>query len=136
MTRDACEHCPLDGTGKTCPRWPSDHRRYCEWVDPASPGFKPGGAVALVAMANNTPVPTPPRAFPPLKVQARNLAGAVGRFVASGMELASDEEKARRAAICGGCEHFAGGRCSKCGCWLNYKQSLASEHCPDAPPRW
>lgn len=64
--------------------------------------------------------------------RAKMLAGAVGRFVASGGERATPDERARRLAICGGCEHFdAGGRrCRLCTCYMPLKARLATEHCP------
>jgi hypothetical protein len=49
---EACPHCPFrDRTdGLNCPRWPTDHTRFCEWVDPDSPGRVAGGAEALVRL--------------------------------------------------------------------------------------
>lgn len=132
MTGPACEHCPLAGTGLTCPRWTKDHPRFCQWVDPESPGYQIGGAETLVAMAEASP----PASFPPLMEQARNLAGSVGRFVASGLKMTDPEERARRRAICHACEHFAGGKCRLCGCITNWAARIESKHCPDKPPRW
>jgi hypothetical protein len=77
-----------------------------------------------------------PAEFPPLLEQAGTLAGAVGRFVASGLEVASPEVRAERWATCGACEHFVNKRCTLCGCRLAAKIAMKSERCPDDPPRW
>ena len=46
--------------------------------------------------------------------------------------LDPDEVK-RRYAVCQGCEFFIAnqGRCSKCGCFMKFKSSLRSQHCPE-----
>lgn len=78
----------------------------------------------------------PATAFPPVMEQAGNLAGAVVRFVAGGLERTAPEERTRRLAICAGCEQFGDGRCKLCGCKLAAKVAMSSEHCPLDPPRW
>lgn len=131
-----CDHCPLKGRDLECPRWPTNHTRYCEWVDPAHPGHKPAGAAALVAIAEGRPFRPEPAgqavAFPPLSTQAANLAGALGRFAASGLAMASVELRDERRALCGQCEHKDGNRCRKCGCGLWAKTAIATEVCPIA----
>lgn len=77
--------------------------------------------------------------FPPLAEQAANLAGAVGRFVASGGAMTTPEERERRLTICAECPHYASGppgRCTLCGCVAQLAARVASKHCPDTPPRW
>ena len=135
MTLPHCEHCPFAGTDTTCPRWPTMHTRYCEWVDPASPSYRPKGAAALRKIAAGR---AGAASFPPLMTQARGLAVALGRFVMSGGEMTTPEERARRLSICHACEHFAAakGRCRLCGCAANLAARVASKHCPDDPPRW
>lgn len=79
-----------------------------------------------------------PRADPgPSLVQkAANFATAAVQHVAAGMPMASDEEVARRFAICQACEHFDGDACRKCGCAVKRertffsKLSWASQSCP------
>jgi hypothetical protein len=44
-----CDYCPL--TDQNCPRFASGHTRFCAWVDPSSPDFKPGGSDAIVRAA-------------------------------------------------------------------------------------
>lgn len=79
--------------------------------------------------------------YPSLARQALNLAGAAGRVVAAvanGVAYrVSEEEHARRLAICQACEFHdaAKRRCTKCGCG-GAKLHLATERCPLEPPRW
>ena len=68
--------------------------------------------------------------------KASNFAASAARHVAAGMPQASEEEVARRFAICEGCEHFDGRACKQCGCpVVRQKQfisklSWANEKCP------
>jgi hypothetical protein len=71
-----------------------------------------------------------------LAAKARNFATSAAKHLASGMPRASDEEIARRFAICQACEHFDGKACRQCGCpvvrekkFLS-KLSWANEKCP------
>lgn len=41
-----------------------------------------------------------------------------------------------REVRCKRCPHYDGLFCSKCSCLANLKVRLASEQCPDDPPRW
>jgi hypothetical protein len=73
---------------------------------------------------------------PSLLQKAANFAAASAKHVAAGMPQASEEEVARRFAICQTCEHFDGRACRKCGCpvvrekkFLS-KLSWANESCP------
>jgi hypothetical protein len=50
--------------------------------------------------------------------------------------MVSPEVKAARLAIRAGCPKYVAGRCSLCGCHLGLKVCLATESCPDKPPRW
>ncbi len=69
---------------------------------------------------------------------AGNAARAAAGFVADGFRVVSEEEQERRMAICRGCEHFdpEHGRCRLCGCVAALKTRIASQHCPDDPPKW
>ena len=83
--------------------------------------------------------PAYPRKFKPgltIVQKARNFATSAARHIAAGAPQASDEEVARRFAICQECEHFDGKACKKCGCpivrekkFLS-KLSWAGESCP------
>lgn len=72
--------------------------------------------------------------------------GIVGLTVAgislTGLGLATREQRLFRAARCSRCPNLRPGgvfwvdTCSLCGCVLTAKRRLASEVCPDVPPRW
>src|SRR4051812_25487208 len=78
--------------------------------------------------------------LPHLFERAGNLAKAGGRvakaIVTRKKVRVSKEEKERRLAICHACEWFQANTCMKCGCVAKWKTKLATEHCPDIPPRW
>jgi hypothetical protein len=57
----------------------------------------------------------PPRPVSLLQ-KATNFAASLASHVAAGMPQASEEEVARRFAICEGCEHYDGKACKQCGC--------------------
>lgn len=78
--------------------------------------------------------PTTP--YPPVATQIGNALQAAGRVAGS---LSRGEcitvpqaERARRLAICEGCEYYDAGRarCRVCGCAVDLKALIASEHCP------
>lgn len=68
--------------------------------------------------------------------KAQSFAASAARHVAAGLPHASDEEVARRFAICQACEHFDGKACRQCGCPVVRerkfvsKLSWAHEKCP------
>jgi hypothetical protein len=76
--------------------------------------------------------------YPSAQQQARNLWVSLKRFVRSGGELAPKAERARRLAICLGCDKYdqAQKRCRVCGCKNSAKVWLASDRCPLDPPKW
>lgn len=68
--------------------------------------------------------------------KAKNFAAASAKHLAAGAPMATDDEVARRFAICQGCEHFDGKACRQCGCpvvrerkYLS-KLSWADSSCP------
>ena len=77
-----------------------------------------------------------PLEYPSLFQQATNAAKAVGSVVASAVRGESvtvpQEEQDRRLAICHACEFWDArqSRCSKCGCFGQWKTWLASQRCP------
>jgi hypothetical protein len=81
-----------------------------------------------------------PQTSPSLMQQARNAAiaaGSVAKAAVKGERIKVDPaEVTRRMGICNTCEHFNNGRCNLCGCIINFKTRLETEHCPDKPPRW
>jgi hypothetical protein len=80
--------------------------------------------------------------YPSLFQQAVNAVQAVGSVVASAVRgepvSVPEEERDRRLAICHACEFWdaAQERCSKCGCFGQWKTWLASQRCPLNPPKW
>ncbi len=84
----------------------------------------------------------PPAAYPSWAAMAGNLAHAVGGVVSAAVHgepiVASEEEQARRLAICHACDSYepVGDRCRDCGCYLAWKTRIASQHCPLTPPKW
>ncbi len=80
--------------------------------------------------------------YPSLFQQATNVAKAVGTVMASAIRgeaiTVPQEEQDRRLAICHACEFWdpAQARCSKCGCFGQWKTWLASQKFPLDPPKW
>lgn len=67
----------------------------------------------------------------------RAVNGAVGITQSVlGLGLAPEAVIAERLAICRQCPQRINGHCSLCGCSLHHKVRLASQRCPDDPPRW
>ncbi len=87
-------------------------------------------------------VQSKPAAYPSWTAMAGNLARAVGGVASAAVRgeaiVASEEEQARRLAICHACESYepVGDRCRDCGCYLAWKTRIASQHCPLTPPKW
>jgi hypothetical protein len=75
-----------------------------------------------------------PRAYPGLAEQAASLAGSLWDWATSGFAMASEEEQARRLAICAACpqRNAEDRRCWRCGCYTDAKVKLRTEHCPEA----
>lgn len=73
---------------------------------------------------------------PSFLTKLKNFAVSSAKHVATGMQLASDEEIIRRHDICQGCEFLKDNACTKCGCPVNRakkyisKLSWANEECP------
>lgn len=118
---EPCAACPRAARGlpMPCRAMTTGHARFCDLTAAGDTRYD-------ALLCDERPV-TP---FPSLATQAANLAGAVVRFVASGLEQATPEQQAERAAVCRGCEEFKDGRCRHCGCHLALKIRAASEHCP------
>jgi hypothetical protein len=74
--------------------------------------------------------------YPSLFQQAKNVAQAVGSVVGSMVRgepvTVPQEEQDRRLSVCLACEFWDGGqeRCSKCGCFGQWKTWLATQRCP------
>lgn len=78
----------------------------------------------------------PARAGPGFRQLSSNLSRAAFRVAKTtlkgGKIKASKSEIARRLSICGTCDFFQKSpmKCRKCGCFLNIKSRLETEHCP------
>lgn len=68
--------------------------------------------------------------------EIKNFGNAMSKYVQSGFAHVSLEERERRRVICESCPFFDAGRCKICGCFLRLKTVIATESCPDNPPRW
>ena len=74
--------------------------------------------------------------LPPLPKMGANAARAAVEETAAIIKSTppvTDEESARRFVICKtSCEFFrlSDARCSECGCFMNLKAHLRSQHCP------
>jgi hypothetical protein len=83
--------------------------------------------------------------LPPIRQLAKNAARSIGQEIKARINKVppiSQEEIDRRIGICKGCEFFTPNiptlpehqrkqeRCVKCGCYMNFKAKLRSQHCP------
>lgn len=124
-TNDPCPICGEVGCRKKVyPRMLSEHaagRNVAHWE--RIHGGGPGASEA---------------SYPPVMEQVGNAIGAAAAFVASGGVMVDDAERSRRLLICAECTHYDASqrRCRLCGCRLNLKARIASQHCPDKPSRW
>ncbi len=68
---------------------------------------------------------------PTLGTMAASLAAATQAWAKKGFKLVDEEEHQRRLALCRPCEFiYDGGRCRKCGCFMEVKSKLAGMKCP------
>ena len=123
---EPCEGCPRVARGlpPPCLAQVTGHARLCELAAGGHEGYiaRLGGDV--------------PAAFPPLGVQAAHAVADAFAFVRSGAAMVSDEEKARRLAICRECPNLVDDRCLMCGCSMPYRTRAAAFHCPLPEPKW
>lgn len=82
---------------------------------------------------------------PTMREQAANYTKATAKWVAAGRPVRSEEEIGRIIEICEACPNYdqRRKRCKLCGCNVNRsrramwnKIAMATEKCPDKPPRW
>jgi hypothetical protein len=83
-------------------------------------------------MSASTPPPlSPPQPqMPSIPQMAMSLVKDGARWIKGGMRLVEDEVAAERLNICNSCEFYVGSRCSKCGCQMRVKTTLATSSCP------
>lgn len=58
------------------------------------------------------------------------------KWVTSGAPLVDESQHGERFSQCKACPHYTGFWCRKCRCIAYVKTKLATEECPDNPPRW
>ena len=90
----------------------------------------------MITVDETHPAYPRPKPGPSLAAKAANFATAAAKHIAAGAPMASEDEVARRFAICQQCEHYDGKSCRKCGCpvvreraYLS-KLSWADQACP------
>lgn len=64
------------------------------------------------------------------------FAQSMVRWVKGGMALAPEKVHGDRLRKCESCPHRSNFWCSKCKCVCYLKAKVATEQCPDSPPRW
>ena len=67
---------------------------------------------------------------------ARQFASSAIRWTAEGFPVVSTQEHGERYGKCKSCTRFVGFYCSLCRCVAYLKTKLATESCPDQPPKW
>lgn len=118
----------------------SEHWHVCASPLIYSPTEVPSDFCARCPYANHADTPIVHGEPPPFLKQAVSFFETIGRHVMSGLDRASDEEYARRRAICDRCPHHepVSDRCNLCGCWLEgaifNKLRIGVASCPDK--RW
>lgn len=69
--------------------------------------------------------------LPPLPEQASNFISSMAKAVMDGFKVVTEEEYNKRLEICKGCPFYKYSRCTKCGCFMNFKSKLNSGSCPE-----
>jgi hypothetical protein len=109
------------------------HATYRKLCSDAHPDHEMWRARMIEKATGEAPTP---QAYPSLFTQATNLAGAAGRFVASGFAMVDQAEFDRRRGICEVCPNLdrERDRCRVCSCYLAVKPWGKAERCPEG--RW
>ena len=102
-------------------------------------GYSAGGIIAVNPAV--TPLKWKLDAKPEMPTKGTMAKNVVGSFaknlksLAGGNPLNADPKVIKeRQAMCKACEFMQNKRCTKCGCWLQYKTILRAESCP--ADRW
>lgn len=144
-SRPECKVCPFRDHGTIRgAALVTGHARFCELLDVDSPSYNPDILDSYLAITANlnglspddVRVEADESRFPPIATQVHSAVKAVGRFIASGLNVATEAEQSRRTSICEECPRFEDGRCRLCGCRTRWKVAIQSESCPDQPPKW
>jgi hypothetical protein len=117
-----CPQCPI---ADACLRWPA----FCVWA-----AEEPPDPVKIAHIRARSGMPARRPEYPPLARQAANLARSLWGWMLDRFRVATEGERTRRLAICASCESFDPGprRCRHlgCGCYLDAKTRMRTEHCP------
>lgn len=75
--------------------------------------------------------------LPSFGQMVKNFSSSMKSWVKAGFKTVSNQIFNERKAICEACNHWSKkkARCKICGCHQT-KLHLATEQCPDKPPRW
>lgn len=65
-----------------------------------------------------------------------HFAKSMATWIGQGLPLVDSATHAARYDQCKPCPHFSGFYCKRCKCVAYLKTKLATELCPDDPPRW
>lgn len=70
--------------------------------------------------------------YPSVLEMTKNAVLAGAKFISKGARFEGEKEQERRMEICNSCPLFdkVQKRCTKCGCYMNFKTMLSSESCP------
>ena len=60
----------------------------------------------------------------------KNLATDGVKWIKAGMPFLPEEVSKERLDLCKSCDFYIGERCSKCGCQMRVKTTLATSSCP------
>lgn len=116
-----CANCP---TRSDIPCLGEKAIRLCQLIDPAHPDYQPAYREMISRLSEEEAKP------PSAAKMAASLARSLWDWAMGGFGMASEKEQARRLEICRACPQWRDGRCLICGCFVNLKFQLKTEHCP------
>jgi hypothetical protein len=130
---DICRGFDGEGRPVLTPEKCAEYRR--SWGLPDQDDSQPideahaGNRYARSSMGEDS---TQHRTSPGLLQQAANFASALGKHIANGRKLVTDESYAARLATCAACPSFDAPthRCSECGCRMDVKATWEVGSCP------
>lgn len=139
--KEKCDHCPIAGacraTARVCKAIEADPEANARFiaghVDPRPESqAMPEKAPGRLQERSTASVDGSVVEYPSFAAQTVSVLKAAARFVGDGMARVDQAEYDRRRAICEACPLFDAvkERCRACGCRLNLKPWMRSEHCP------
>lgn len=108
--------------------WTQTGKPQARWFDEHLKRYRTGEA----AIQPGPPGPAYPTSGPGLLSMAYSAAGAMAKFLGSGLKIADRETVRKRLRTCATCEHHTGVRCRLCGCITSVKARMVHEDCPIA----